>query len=41
MKKYEKPLVERIVFQTRESIMDIDIGDDDDIGIIESVPDEF
>ena len=41
MKKYEKPLVERIVFQTRESIMDdLDIGGGD-LGIIESVPDDF
>lgn len=41
-KEYEKPLAELIEFQTRESIMDgFDIGDDEDIGIFESVPDEF
>ena len=40
-KSYVKPFAEIIHFQPKESIMDIDLGEDDDIGFQESVPDEW
>ena len=41
-KSYVKPFAEIIKFQPEESIMDdVDLGEDDDIGFQESVPDEW
>ena len=41
-KSYVKPFAEIIQFQPKESIMDdVDLGEDDDFGFTESVPDEW
>ena len=40
-KSYVKPFAEIIQFRPKESIMDYDLGDDEDFGFTESVPDEW